>query len=197
VSKELIAVDVDEVLFPMLESFLEHHNPTYGTTHKFSDFLSYDFEHTLGVPIEETVRRVYEYLDMDNHLVEAVKGSQAAIARLSERYDLAVLTARHPRYEQPTINWIHNRFERVFNQIVCVGYAPIMEQPVTKADICKELGAKALIDDSLSHINHCAEAGIEGVLFGDYPWNQTDTLPDSVTRCRDWEEVTEHFDARS
>ena len=83
-----------------------------------------------------------------------------------------------------------------FSDVLHIGYADVMEKPVKKVDMCKRLGAIALIDDSLSHVTECAEEGIEGVLFGDYPWNQADELPSGVTRCVDWPAVLEYFDAR-
>ncbi|MGH7234327.1 MAG: hypothetical protein ACREF7_02680, partial [Candidatus Saccharimonadales bacterium] len=72
-------------------------------------------------------------------------------------------------------------------------YAPMMEAPKSKAEVCQELGAIALIDDSLGHTKECAEVGIEGILFGDYYWNQVDVLPPGVTRCVDWQAVNQHF----
>lgn len=170
-SKELLAVDIDEVLFPMLESFLEDHNPRYGTNHQIGDFKSYDFEHALGLPVDETVRRVYEYLASDHNHVRAVEGSQASISRLTKRYDFLVVTARDEQFEHKTMDWLHQRYGRVFKDIACIGYGPIQEVPKIKAEVCASLGACALIDDSLHHVVPCYENDIEGILFGKYPWN--------------------------
>ena len=74
-----------------------------------------------------------------------------------------------------------------------IGFPEVMEKPLTKAEVCKEIGAVALIDDSLKHLLQCSEVGIEGILFGDYPWNQTDSLPENITRCTNWLEVLEHL----
>lgn len=71
-----------------------------------------------------------------------------------------------------------------------------MEKPKTKAEICHALGASTLIDDSLVHVSQCVDAGIDGILFGDYPWNQSAQLPDGIKRCVDWSAVLEHFDGR-
>lgn len=168
--RETIAVDIDEVLFPLLESFLHDHNPKYDTDHSVKDFLSYEWEHTLGIPLDGTVSRVYDYLDGSHELVEAVEGSQDAIAHLAQDYNLVVITARHPRFEENTTSWVNRKFEKVFSKIVCIGYAPLMaESAISKAEVCKELGATAMIDDSLVHVSHCADAEIKGILFGNYP----------------------------
>lgn len=191
-----MAVDVDEVLYPFVASFLVHHNDTYETDHKFDEFLSYEFEHALGIDVDETIRRVYGYLETDHSHIDSLEGAKEAIMELSSRHDLYVVTARHPKFEESTKRWINERFGNVFQSVISIGYAPIMEKPVTKAEICNQLGAVALIDDSVGHVTHCAESGIEGVLFGNYPWNQTDELPERVTRCNDWPAVLEYFDGR-
>ncbi|HEY5267859.1 MAG TPA: hypothetical protein VII94_01850, partial [Candidatus Saccharimonadales bacterium] len=77
--------------------------------------------------------------------------------------------------------------------VVMIGWAPIMEKPLTKAEVCIDLGAIALIDDSLPHILHAVESGVEGVLFGNYPWNQTLELPIGAIRTESWPKVLEHF----
>ncbi|HVX57219.1 MAG TPA: hypothetical protein VHA37_05800, partial [Candidatus Saccharimonadales bacterium] len=87
--------------------------------------------------------------------------------------------------------------EGIFTKLVHVGYHLEMKQPKPKAAVCREVGAVALIDDSLGHVQTCAEQGIDGVLFGDYPWNQAEELPAGVTRCADWAAVLEYFDGRA
>ncbi len=68
-----------------------------------------------------------------------------------------------------------------------------MEMPVTKAEICQKIGAFALLDDSISHLVECAEVGVDGYLFGDYPWNQVEELPNGIVRCLDWQEVADNL----
>jgi hypothetical protein len=65
----------------------------------------------------------------------------------------------------------------------------------SKAEVCQEIGAFALIDDSIGHVTGCAEIGRRGILFGNYPWNQAEILHEDIIRCPDWRIVLDHFDA--
>ena len=42
---------------------------------------------------------------------------------------------------------------------------------VSKPEMCRAIGAVALIDDSADYATQCAEAGVPTVLFGEYGWN--------------------------
>lgn len=185
---------MDEILFPFLGSFLNHHNDTYGTNHGTQEFSSYEFEETLGITFDETVRRVYEFNAMDCLHIDPIDDSVGAISRLAKKYDLQIITARHPQHSSTTTAWIKQHYGDVFGRIDFIGHPGAVENPRTKAEVCAEIGAVALIDDSLGHTVKCAEQGIEGVLFGDYPWNQAKCLPKGVVRKVNWEEVTTYFE---
>ena len=192
-SKKVIACDVDEVFFPFLENFLNSYNDENGTDITPEAFNEYHFHGPLGLTVSETVDKVYDYLRKDLSHIQPLYGVENAIERLSAKYDLEIVTARHPEFEVQTWRWLQEKLPDKFRAIKLIGYAPMQEKPIKKADVCVEIGAFALIDDSVNHIAECAEIGIEGILFGDYPWNQVEQLPKNVTRCINWQEVAEHF----
>ena len=195
--KQIIAVDIDEVLFPFIAQFAEFHNARYKTKLTPEQFLSYEFEHALGLNLTETIERVYEFTSQDHLHIQPLGEAQTALKKLSEEFELHIITARNPKFEASTRAWIETYFEGIFSSIELIGYAPVMEKPRTKAEVCLSLGAQILIDDSVDHLKECSRLGIEGVLFGDYTWNQTESLPKGVVKCTNWEEVLEHFDGRS
>jgi 5'(3')-deoxyribonucleotidase len=193
-SKEKIAVDVDEVLFPFVEEFIKDHNIRFATGLNKSQFLSYDFSEPLGLDAPKTAEKVYAFQkQLGSKGVKPLDKSREAVAKLSKHYDLAIVTARHPQFEPITTKWLREHFEDSFASITHIGYAQVMEKPRTKAEVCLELGAIALIDDTIDHIVECSKSGVKGVLFGNYPWNQTEVLPSNVTRCSNWQEVLENF----
>lgn len=192
-TKELLACDVDEVFFPLLGHFLEDYNATHGTNITPDQFKTYHFDGPLGLTVPQTVEKIYSFLRSDHSQIELLEGVEDAIERLEKRFDMHVVTARHPDFETATWQWLQQRLPDKFKGIKLIGYAPIIEKPTTKAHVCKGLGAVALIDDSIDHVLPCAEEGIEGILFGDYPWNQADILPAGVSRCPTWQDVPEHF----
>jgi hypothetical protein len=64
---------------------------------------------------------------------------------------------------------------------------------LTKGEQYRQLGADYVIDDYLKHCVAGVQEGTEAVLFGNFPWNQSDKLPEGVARCKDWVAVLEHF----
>ncbi|HMH30906.1 MAG TPA: hypothetical protein VK534_00330 [Methylomirabilota bacterium] len=196
-ARETIAVDIDEVLFPFAVNFTEFHNREYGTRTALKDIKTYHFQHDFGITMEEAVSRVYEFSGLSHDHIEPLEASQEAILDLSEDYDLALVTARSPRFEASTKKWISRHYGDIFAGATFIDYSPAMEKPLKKIDICREIGAVALIDDSLGHVSECAEVGIAGVLHGNYPWNQANELPELVTRCEKWPAVLEYFNGRN
>jgi uncharacterized HAD superfamily protein len=61
-------------------------------------------------------------------------------------------------------------------------------------EVCTQLQADLLIDDHLHHATEVAKADIPVLLFGDYDWNRTDSLPTGITRAADWEGVRAYFE---
>jgi len=188
-------VDVDEVAFPFVTEFSRWHNDLYATDVGLQDFHTYEFDQVLGISLPETIARVHAFLEQDHHhlSVDPLDLARESIARLTERYSLVAVTARHPTFRKATDAYLRTHFRDYFQDIVLIGHHGNMEVVRSKVSVCEELGAVALIDDSLTHVTGCAEAGIKGILFGDYVWNQTDKLLPGIVRCTDWSEVAEHF----
>ncbi len=196
-SKEVLAVDVDEVLFPFMPQFVEFYNQRYDKQVKVGDFVSYNFEEILEIGQSEVSECIYTFHNMKDLHVQPVYESQKAIQHLREFYDLSIITARHPMFEDSTKAWLQDKYEGAFSRVVLIGHAAIMERPQTKAQVCKDIGAVALIDDSPSHHEKCVEENIGAVLFGEYGWNIDAKVSEGIVRCKDWPAVGEYFDGIS
>ncbi len=194
-SKPIIAVDIDEVLFPYVQEFVIHHNEKYATGLLPEHFTSYEFEKVLGTSIDKAMEQIYEFTGLDHGLAKPVLDAQDGVKRLKERFDIYLLTARDPRFRPTTEAWLERHFPNTFSQLIMVGHEqdPSLKAR-TKAEVCKQIGAGFLVDDSSKYITQAAEAGVPGVLFGDYSWNQMDKLPKGVVRVNGWRELAEHFD---
>lgn len=193
-SKPVIAVDIDEVLFPFVFEFAAHHNKLYGTELSQQDFWSYRFEEVIGVPLDEVLSRVYAFHEVDYMEVEPIENARAILKRLAVTYDITILTARNSRYYERTERWLKHYFDVDFSSITMIGYEEDQgDTPKTKAEVCVELGAEVLIDDSLKYLTEASSAGVKGVLFGSYPWNQADALPTNVVRVTSWDDLADHL----
>lgn len=194
-AKPVIAVDVDEVLFPLINNFTVWHNREYDTNLVPHMFTTYEFHDTLQLTIPETISRIRQYFGNDHALIQPVDGAQQTINRLSNAYKIVVVTARNPNFRNVTEAYLETYFGSHISDLYMVGNKGDTSLVRSKAEVCKEIHAVALIDDSLKHVSACADIGMQGVLFGDYSWNgYQGQPPERVVRCADWNEVAEFFD---
>jgi 5'(3')-deoxyribonucleotidase len=194
--KKVLAVDIDEVLFPFTPTFLAYHNAAYQTqltlAHKQSDFL----EHITGETEDQMCAKIDAYLKTPFYAhAGPLPDAVGAIRRLSKSWRLVIITARTPNYRGSTELFIERHFPGMFSGIFysCDAHDPKKITP--KHSLCQQVGAYALVDDSLRNLQTVADVGVHGVLFGNYPWNQRTPLPKRVTRCKDWGAVESHLKA--
>ena len=191
--KPVLAVDVDEVLYPLVQLFVEYHNNNHDTDAVFEQFYSYSFEKSLGLPKDKFIERIASFAEQGNFASkDPIEGTKIAIAELSKHYDLQIVTSRWESWQQHTITWLQSHFPDTFSEVHFANSIPWQRgEEYSKLAICKRIGAQYFIDDSLENATDVAAGGIKSFLFGDYPWNQTAKLPENVSRVKDWNEVLE------
>ena len=190
-----IAVDVDDVLLPNFQALVGWHNRTYGTSLVLADNGSEDLTRWGADSPEEAIRRVQVFFDSDEFkAIRPFEDARRALAQLNERYDLMVLTARDTIIEATTREWISEHFADLFREVHFTAKYSLEGKRRQKADVLRETKASYLIDDALENIIPATDVGIRGLLYGDYPWNQTNSLSGGVTRVKDWAAVLQYFD---
>ena len=96
-----------------------------------------------------------------------------------------------------TVEWLTRYFPGVFSDVLFGNhYSQANPDPTrldaskrTKADMCKAVGALALVDDNVAYCVQCASSLERVVLFGAYGWNSqasAPALPPNVMRAIDW-----------
>lgn len=194
--KPIIAIDIDEVLFPLHEPFLLHHNQQYGTKFSYPDrqgrYYMQEFTGEDETVMVEKLRRYYA--SGETRHLQPLPGAAAAVKRLQQNFDLIVLSNQQLFQGEYTRAAIQQEFGDVFRKIYITGSLP-SNHAVTKAMLCKKYVVDTLSDDNAATAINCAAEGINVILFGDYHWNKLDDLPAKVTRCKDWAAVLEYFDA--
>lgn len=199
-NREIIAVDVDDVLAAEVDGIREFINTKFGTSHTPDDYYInapywYYWEHVWNVSEEEAAERFETYVSSGHHAsFHTVEGAVEAISELQQGYDLAIVTSRNHKLADLTHDWLEEKFPSVFRQIEFVEVWS-RDKSISKAVICNSLGASYLIDDNIEHCRLAAEEGIKSLLFGDYGWNQTKKLPEGVGRAQNWGEVLKYFRA--
>ncbi|CDO70228.1 hypothetical protein BN946_scf184942.g28 [Trametes cinnabarina] len=157
--RPVIAVDMDDVLSQTNEV-----NPYWGNP-------------------DETVEKVEQFWKTD-YIDKAppVPGALDALTKLKNMgYRLVVVTARQPRELDRSLAWLERNFPGIFETMICTGQS--METltdehelvtKLSKADVCRKLKAKFLVDDSAENAVKCVttEPQVPVLLFGGYAWNQ-------------------------
>lgn len=188
-----IAVDIDEVLARHNHTLALFHNEHYGTNHSEDSYFTDLWAEVWGVSPEETERRAVEFHDTGQHaLLEVVPGALEALLELKKTHRLVAVTVRRKQVIDITHRWLLEFYPEVFDDVRFVHFWD-EKNTKTKAEICQDIGANWLIDDSIKHVSQMGAFGRKGLLFGDYAWNQAEALPDDVVRMRNWKEVLKYF----
>ena len=170
-----IAVDMDEVLFPLLRPMLRHSNIKQPMSKKYP----YDYSVIMNRPREEAQKVLYEYYDSKEfNMVLPIHGSQQAIHNFKKNgYDLYVLTGRQDRIRDKTEDWLKYWFPNTFTDVILTDSYTSKE--VSKVDVCKNIGAGLIIDDSFETCVKCLDEGVSVINyigFPVYPWCEYNQL---------------------
>ena len=196
-SRKIIAVDIDDVLGVFADEFVKYSNGKWGTKLTVEDYTEHWAE-MWQVDKDLTNARAKEwYKSGITGALPANSHAKEGLRKLSEKYDMVITTSRHSTLRQETEEWVQKHYPNIFTSVHFAGIWENQDKShdelikVTKAELCKKLGADYLIDDQPKHCLAAAEAGIEALLFGDYPWNQDVKLIKGVRRVKNWQEVLE------
>ena len=195
-ARRVTGIDLDEVLGGFVPAIALWHNATHGTELTADDFHSYKFCDVWGGTNEESVDKVHAFFDTEYFTgIAPVPGAREALEELKEDFDLVVITSRQHAIQDETRRWLDAHYPGIFRKVLfgnhwskdCPDPTIMNASKRTKEEMCKEVGAVALVDDAVGYAFGCSSAVEKVILFGNYSWNQTDEpLPANVVRCADW-----------
>ena len=194
-ARQIIAVDVDDVLAHHAEDLLRWGNKKYGTNFTIDEYTDHWAE-IWSLTRDEIEEMALLFHQSGSHRkFKPHKDALEVLTVLKKSYDLVVVTARRREIIKDSQEWLDEHYPDIFKD---VRFVPIWEgdRTATKAAICLEIGAAYLIDDLPKHCNLAAEAGVKCLLFGDYTWSRYEKLHQNVHKVADWQEVKEFFDAK-
>lgn len=197
--KPIIAIDCDDVLSASAEAFVAFSNTRWGTKLAIDDFQE-DWSKMWQLDHQKATERALEF-HTSGVISDYRKYDEAlpVLEYLKQAYSLVVLTSRNSNINAETRAWIDREYAGIFDEIYFSG---IFDKKLhsdsvyslTKASMLQEIGASYIIDDQVKHCVGALEVGIKPVLFGDYAWNQDDSLDGNIKRCANWSEVRDYFD---
>ncbi|TFL03985.1 hypothetical protein BDV98DRAFT_563365 [Pterulicium gracile] len=217
-SGPVIAIDLDDVLSETNASVAAFHNETYGSDmpKDLSTFYYYYYWKNPGWgSLHTTFDKVSAYYASGRiYKTAPIPGAREGVQSLRDAgYRLIVVTARTNDTADESFQWVNHHFPGLFDSVICTGAFKDKHSTghevvtkLSKAQVCHDLGARLLIDDSSENALQCATFAhpTPVLLFGDYQWNQRRSLPEDnredmtydVRLAREGPEfwAKEHFD---
>ena len=187
-----IAIDLDEVLVPMLSHLKTHYEKQYNQKIKtpLSKATDYNFATIFDVTPREAQWLVYSFYSSDEHTkMKTLPGTKEALFLWkSLGYDLYIITSRQSYSRRYTYDLVKRNFGNdVFSDIIYCNSHSLLGDKIEKSDVCHTLGIDVLIDDNISNLQNLPEF-THGVLFtgpddAPYPWVRSEQLdPQAVQR---------------
>ena len=104
--------------------------------------------------------------------IEPIEGAVESIFLLSKYFDLQIVTSRSFDIEDKTKVWVQKFFGNMFSAIHFGNHYGAYGEKRSKPQMCADINALLLVDDSSIYARQCADSRIPVILFGNYAWNQ-------------------------
>lgn len=169
-SKEtILAFDIDEVIFPFAREYSRWRAEQGLETFKVGALHTYDFAAALGDEEADSIHTSAFIADPGTLAVRPIEGAAEGLLELFERGQLVAITNRYQTQSCGTHAWLERHLPGIFEQVLFARQHP-GGACRRKAEICRDIGARLLVDDSPEHLQDLSCAA--GILFGQYPWQR-------------------------
>lgn len=187
----VIAIDIDEILFPLKKCFYEYLNNRFNINlNPLSS--NYDLASETRLSYKTRIRMYYEFVDKGNFgFMEPIEGAVEGIKKLKQLDDLHAVTARQNFTKRASINNINFHFPKMFSGFHFGNHHNFIDpREKTKKELCSEIGARLLVEDQTKYAEQLY-THIPVILL-DKPWNQ-DFEEDNqwVYRVKNWNKVVD------
>jgi 5'(3')-deoxyribonucleotidase len=198
--KKIIALDIDDVLADTTDLIrvivnkrhaLELEREHYAVAGEYWGYYEQVWRQH-GLHEQLTLEDLHDELIASELSLPIVAGAQYAINELLNRYDVVFITSRDAVWMEPTKRWLRHHFQ-LHTPSIHFARNRWTHHHKSKGELCEELGAGYLIDDSPENCLSAQAHGVDAILFGEYGWHHQ--APDHLIRCKDWPAVMEFFDA--
>lgn len=195
-SKKLIAVDFDDVLFPFTHKFQDYVVEKYGLKpipkHQiksplFVDVFENETNSISSVSSQYKAQQIYDELIESEiqwnkfHILteeeeKDMKKIYSQLLLLKDTHEFVIVTARSEIHNFKIItNYCNRYFPDIFIDFhFCNSYSNTGIKR-TKAEICLQYKISVLVDDSLHNVKEVQMNSIRGIPFGKHSWSQHET----------------------
>ncbi len=191
--KPIIVLDIDGVLADWLGWAHPRFCELLGVDVPFELLNDYDPAKSYKVTHEqfESARSFLENTYDTARVLPVVDGASDALEKLSCSFRIVLATARHKPIHKATKDWVGEYVEPVtgpldvfFTGAVSNPYA-IKLPTVSKLEVCRSVGAVALVEDNPHEIRKLDGSDVEPVCIA-WPWNECLTVTHPHVMRGDW-----------
>ncbi|EHQ87519.1 5' nucleotidase, NT5C type [Desulfosporosinus youngiae] len=173
-----IGVDIDGVISDSYPLWLQELNRHYGKN--IPDIVDYNMHVAFGVTSDDMNEFFETNVERLLMMPEPIPGAKEGIETLlQDGHEIIYVTARTPEQKDLTVRWFSLR-EIHHEHVLCTGFG-------SKADVVKEWGIEAFIEDYQVNAKLIAECGVPVFLLN-ASYNQEE-LPPGIIRCHSWDEI--------
>lgn len=182
-----IAIDMDEVLFPMIKPLAKHYSSKYKKAVPAKLPKTYNYSQYFNITEMESKCLVesFYYSDYSKN-VKPLQYSVDTMKLLAEENLLYVVTGRQT-YDQcinVTHDLLNEYFNGIFDDVYFTNSYSLYGSETPKSEICEKLDIDVFIDDSVYNCIECQKLlNLKSIVFGEYPWNEDTT----ITKIKSWE----------
>jgi 5'(3')-deoxyribonucleotidase len=180
-ARRVVAVDVDECLFDFLGAYAQWRADEGLVSFRVEHMTGYGVATLLGQSRDEARADEMRFLRERSAELAPMPGAIEAVEALATSAELHVVTARCDELSREvTEEWVARWFGDAF---AGVHMKSLSAPGRTKGDVCAEISADVLIDDSPANL--ATLAGTRGILLGHWPW--TFSLQGDWVHAPDWD----------
>ena len=185
-----IAVDLDEVLCPMLHSLNGHYSSRYNRRAPATLPREYNYAKHYGMTELDSKRLVKSfYGSRECASMRPIEGSVEAMRDLKRRYSLGIVTGRQFYGRDATVDFVNRYFYDVFDFVLCTNSFSLYGREIPKHRACELMNCDVLIDDSAGNCDLVSAIGRRALLFGEYPWN----AESDIARLSGWDKIDDYL----
>ena len=191
-SKNIIWIDLDEVLADSVKYVIEYHNNKInGKTIFFDNITDYNLENMFDIDTSTAIEwfMKWQINDEKNLNVNPIEWAKKKLVELKNKwYILKIVTARNSeRLWNYTSNWIEKYYENLFSDIIFANH--YSKNHRAKSAICKDHNIWCMVEDNPYYAQELWENNIQTYLL-EKPWNRHLTnLHENIIPVKNWREI--------
>jgi uncharacterized HAD superfamily protein len=186
-----IGIDIDEVVVEFVRGYIKI-LARKGIAAEYEKTHSYNFWESYPITRDEAIKFADELFESEYFdTLELVSGAKEAINKLEKNNELFFITSRPNYIKIKTQKFIEEHFPNSNISLIFSGDFH-KSNGKTKAEICKDLGIKILIEDNKKYALECANNGIKTFLINK-PWNKNPGFHENLIKVNSWPEILRHL----